>query len=155
MEKTIKDSWVWDALDKYLLENKLKQTKQRRIILEVFLSQEDAHLDAEMVYAELSDKHSNIGLATVYRSLNLLRDAGILEQHTFSDGRAVFEISHPEDHHDHLVCVQCGHIEEFENEEIEKIQEQVAEKLGFKLTSHRLELFGNCLRRNCSKNTRK
>jgi Fur family ferric uptake transcriptional regulator len=142
-------SWVWAMLDAYLAKNKLKQTKQRKIILEVFMEAESAHMDAETVHGVLSRTSKNIGLATVYRSLNLLKDAGILEQHTFADGRAVFELSHPESHHDHLVCVDCGTIEEFENDEIERLQHEVAQKLGFELTSHRLELFGKCTKKNC------
>lgn len=143
------NSWVWSMLDAYLAKNKLKQTKQRKIILEVFMGSTEAHLDAENVYSLLSKNHSNIGLATVYRSLNLLKDAGILEQHTFADGRAVFELINPESHHDHLVCTTCGAIKEFENHEIEQLQDQVAKSLGFKLTSHRLELFGECLKTDC------
>ena len=143
------NSWVWSMLDAYLAKNKLKQTKQRKIILEVFMDSTESHLDAENVYSLLSKEHSNIGLATVYRSLNLLKDAGILEQHTFADGRAVFELVNPESHHDHLVCTTCGAIKEFENHEIEHLQDQVAKSLGFKLTSHRLELFGECLKADC------
>jgi Fur family transcriptional regulator, ferric uptake regulator len=144
------NAWVWAMLDAYLVKNKLKQTKQRKIILEVFMNSSESHLDAENVYTLLSKEHSNIGLATVYRSLNLLKDAGILDQHTFADGRAVFELVNPESHHDHLVCVTCGAIKEFENDEIESLQEQVAGQLGFELTSHRLELFGKCLKKDCS-----
>ena len=144
-------SWVWARLDAYLAKNNLKQTKQRKVILEVFLGNDENHLDAEAVHGVLSAKKQNIGLATVYRSLNLLTDAGILDSHTFADGRAVFELKHPDGHHDHLVCVDCGFIEEFENDDIEKLQHEVATKLGFELTSHRLELFGRCIREKCPK----
>lgn len=148
------NSWVWSALDAYLAKNSLKQTKQRKVILKVFMNSNESHLDAETVHRILSKSDASIGLSTVYRSLNLLKDAGILEQHTFADGKAIFELSHPESHHDHLVCVACGHVEEFENDEIEKLQNEVAKKLGFQLTSHRLELFGKCLKKDCPrKNT--
>jgi len=142
-------AWVWSMLDSYLARKNLKQTKQRKIILEAFMEAKDAHMDAETVHGILSQKNQNIGLATVYRSLNLLKDAGILEQHTFADGRAIFELCHPESHHDHLVCVECGVIREFENEQIEEIQKEIAARLGYELTSHRLELFGKCLDKKC------
>lgn len=141
--------WVWKALDAYLLANKLKQTKQRKVILEVFMAHPKKHLDAESIHGYLLRADHNIGLATVYRALSLLTEAEILDQNIFSDGRAVFELKTPESHHDHLVCTDCGHIVEFENDEIERLQKEVAESLQFKLMSHKLELFGACLRANC------
>lgn len=142
-------SWVWARLNAYVSKNMLKHTKQRKLIIEYFLNLRSGHIGAEDVYEALKKDGHNIGLATVYRSLNLLKDAGILEQHTFADGRSVYEIDHPEQHHDHLVCVTCGAVEEFENEKIEELQHDVAAALGFKLSSHKLELFGECIKPSC------
>lgn len=147
------EAWVWSTLDAYLSKNMLKQTKQRKLIIEYFLRFAETHIDAETVYESLKNDGHNVGLATVYRSLNLLTDANILEKHTFADGRFVYEISHPEDHHDHLVCTDCGHVEEFENEEIERLQHEVAKSLGFSLKDHKLELIGSCIKKNCPHKT--
>lgn len=146
--------WFWDGLDAYLARNQLKQTKQRKVIVDHFLRL-NRHIEAEDLYASVRKKGHNIGLATVYRTLNLLKDAGLVEQSSFSDGRAVFELSKPGSHHDHLVCVECGRIVEFENKEIEDLQLQVAKKYGFKLSSHKLELYGHCLdKAACDKSRR-
>lgn len=135
--------WFWDGLNAYLSRKQLKQTKQRRVVVSHFL-QLDAHVDAEDLYESVRSQGHNIGLATIYRTLNLLKDAGLVEQQSFADGRAVYEVLKPGNHHDHLVCTDCGVIVEFENDEIEDLQNQVALKHGFVLTSHRLELYGRC-----------
>lgn len=135
--------WFWDGLDAYLLRHQLKQTKQRKHIVAQFLKMSN-HVDVEDLYQKVRLEGHNIGLATIYRTLNLLKDAGLVNQHSFSDGRAVFEISKPGGHHDHLVCTKCGRIDEFENEEIEELQSKIAEQRGFILSSHRLELYGTC-----------
>ena len=135
--------WFWDGLDSYLARNQLKQTKQRRLIVDQFLKL-DGHIEAEDLYAAVRKKGHNIGLATVYRTLNLLKDAQLVEQSSFSDGRAVFERIEPGSHHDHLVCLECGHIVEFENDTIEELQEQIALKFNFRLITHKLELYGTC-----------
>jgi Fur family ferric uptake transcriptional regulator len=141
-------SWFWDELDSYLEKNQLKQTRQREQIVEHFLALND-HLSAEELFAQLKETGLNIGLATIYRTLNLLVDAGLLEQKTFAEGKTLFEVQVPGEHHDHLVCVSCGKIIEFENEQIEELQEKVAKKYGFTLKSHRLDLFGHC--KDCKK----
>ena len=138
--------WFWDGLDSYLSRNQLKQTKQRKVIVGQFLDMKP-HVDAEELYESVRKKGYNIGLATIYRTLNLLKDAGLVEQNSFTDGRTFYEIMDPGNHHDHLVCIDCGKIVEFENSEIEKLQEKVAKEKGFVLTSHRLDLYGKCL--NC------
>ena len=136
--------WFWDGLDSYLSKNQLKQTKQRKVIVSHFLEMKP-HVDAENLYESVRKKGYNIGLATIYRTLNLLKDAGLVEQNSFTDGRTFFEVSDPGNHHDHLVCTTCGKIVEFENKEIEDLQEMVAKEKGFILTSHRLDLYGKCL----------
>jgi Fur family ferric uptake transcriptional regulator len=136
-------SWFWDGLDAYLSRHQLKQTQQRKVVVTQFLKMAK-HVDAELLYRKVRIEGSNVGLATIYRTLNLLKDAGLVDQHSFSDGRAVFEISRPGDHHDHLVCTHCGRIDEFENTEIEDLQNKIAVEKGYTLSSHRLELYGKC-----------
>lgn len=135
--------WFWDALNAYLSRQQLKQTKQRKIVVSHFLKMAK-HVDVEDLYRKVRADGHKIGLATIYRTLNLLKDTGLVDQHSFSDGRAVFEISRPGTHHDHLVCVSCGRIDEFENEEIEELQRKIALERGYALTSHRLDLYGKC-----------
>ena len=135
--------WFWERLDQYLAKSQLKHSKQRNFIIEEFL-QMKTHVSAEELYSQLKSMDHNPGLATVYRTLNLLKDAALVDQKQFSDGKSVFEVMEPGSHHDHLICLTCHKVIEFENEEIERLQEQVAKKLGFKLTKHSLELFGHC-----------
>ncbi len=135
--------WFWTRLNAFLQNQDLKQTKQRKVIIEYFLRC-DRHIDAEMLYEDVRGDGHKIGLATIYRTLNLLKSAGLVEQHAFADGRAVFEITNPDHHHDHLICVRCGEVKEFLNEKIEKLQHEIATAHGYTLTNHRMELFGSC-----------
>ena len=140
--------WFWDRLDQHLASQQLKQTKQRQIIAEYFIKL-DKHISAEELYDYLRTKGQNTGLATVYRTLNLLKDAGLASQKNFADGKAVYEINKPDSHHDHLICLKCQAVEEFENEEIENLQEEIAKSLGYTLVSHTHELYGIC--KKCNK----
>ena len=115
-------------------------TEQRRTIARV-LSDAHDHPDAEELYRRASALDPHISIATVYRTVKLFEDAGILERHDFRDGRARYEEA-PDAHHDHLIDVQTGQVIEFRNEDIEKLQKRVAEELGFELVDHRLELYG-------------
>jgi Fur family transcriptional regulator, ferric uptake regulator len=115
-------------------------TDQRRVIARV-LAEADDHPDAEELYRRAATLDPHISIATVYRTVKLFEDAGILERHDFRDGRARYE-EVPDSHHDHLIDVQSGKVIEFRNEEIEKLQKRVAEELGFELVDHRLELYG-------------
>jgi Fur family ferric uptake transcriptional regulator len=143
--------WFWDALDLYLSRKNLKQTKQRRQIVELFISLND-HTSAEGLHEAARRDGHNVGLATIYRTLNLLAEAGLAEQKTFGgEGRFVYEISTPGHHHDHLICLDCGAVIEFENDEIERLQEKVATLHEMKLTSHRLDLYGHCQKTNCER----
>jgi Fur family ferric uptake transcriptional regulator len=142
-EKNLEFDWFWQKLDKYLSDQDLKQTKQRRVIVEHFLTL-NSHIDAETLYESIRSSNQNIGLATIYRTLNLLKSAGLVEEQSFADGRAVYEIDRPGDHHDHLVCIDCRKVVEFENLTIEKLQREIASQNGFKLESHRLDLYGRC-----------
>ena len=115
-------------------------TDQRRIIAQV-LSEASDHPDAEEVYTRASSKDPKISLATVYRTVRLFDEAGIIETHDFRDGRARYELAEGE-HHDHLIDVQTGDVIEFVDAEIEALQEKIAEKLGYDLVDHRMELYG-------------
>ena len=127
----------------YLREQQLKLTPQRECILEVFTSTE-GHLTAEELYALVKDKDPSIGQATVYRTLKLLADSGIAKELHFGDGVARFEHKHGHSHHDHLICESCGKNIEVVDELIERLQEELARKNDFKLTGHRMYLYGLC-----------
>src|SRR5690349_9952959 len=129
-----------DRIEKLCAERGMRMTEQRRVIARVLSSAED-HPDVEELYRRASAIDPHISIATVYRTVRLFEDAGILERHDFRDGRARYE-EMPESHHDHLIDVQSGSVIEFRNEEIEKLQRRVAEELGFELVDHRLELYG-------------
>jgi Fur family transcriptional regulator, ferric uptake regulator len=118
----------------------LRMTEQRRVIARV-LSESQDHPDAEELHRRASAIDPRISIATVYRTVRLFEEAGILERHDFRDGRSRYE-EVPETHHDHLIDLQSGKVIEFRNEEIEKLQRFVAENLGYKLVDHRLELYG-------------
>lgn len=126
-------------------EKGLKMTEQRRVIARV-LSDSDDHPDVELVYRRATEIDPRISIATVYRTVRLFEEASILARHDFGDGRARYEET-PETHHDHLIDVQSGRVIEFTNDEIEKLQRRIAEKLGYKLIDHRLELFAVPLNR--------
>jgi Fur family transcriptional regulator, ferric uptake regulator len=130
---------VVSRLEKLCQDKGLKMTEQRRVIARV-LSDADDHPDVEQLYRRASKIDPGISLATVYRTVRLFEEASILERHDFGDGRARYEEA-PESHHDHLIDIQSGQVIEFSNEEIEKLQQRVAEQLGYKLVGHRLELY--------------
>ncbi len=126
----------------------LKATLPRLKILQVFQTSAVRHLSAEDVYKALLAESMDVGLATVYRVLTQFEQAGILSRHHFEAGKAVFELDEG-NHHDHLVCLDCGRVEEFFDEEIERRQYKIAEAHGFSLTDHALSLYGNCTKVNC------
>ncbi len=130
------ETWI----EKRCVERGLRLTEQRRVIAKV-LSRADDHPDAEELYARASRIDPNISLATVYRTVRLFSDSGIIETHDFRDGRARYETADAE-HHDHLIDVQTGDVIEFVDDEIEALQHRIAEKLGYELVDHRLELYG-------------
>lgn len=120
----------------------LKATLPRLKILQILEERKEDHLSAEDVYRVLMDEGEDIGLATIYRVLSQFEDAGLVIRHHFEDGHAVFELE--QGHHDHIVCVKCGRIEEFFDKEIESRQSQIAEDKGFDLSKHTLVLYGQC-----------
>lgn len=126
----------------------LKATLPRIKILEVFQQAAQRHMTAEEVYKVLLNEGSDIGLATVYRVLMQFEQAGLLSRNHFEAGKAVFELNEGQ-HHDHLVCVHCGRVEEFYDAEIERRQQQIAQERGYKLQDHALSLYVVCNRPEC------
>jgi len=132
-----------EQLSAYLAGQGLKSTRQRDRILEVFVSA-GRHLSAEELYLLIKKTDRGIGYATVYRTLKLLTLARLAHERRFEDGVTRFEFNAAEGHHDHLICIRCGRIIEFENEQIEALQQGVAKKNKFQVHSHKLELYGHC-----------
>jgi Fur family ferric uptake transcriptional regulator len=131
-------------LERLCAERGMRMTGQRRVIAKV-LSEAGDHPDVEEVHRRANARDPRISLSTVYRTVRLLEEAGIVERHDFGDGRARYEPAW-HDHHDHLINVTTGEVIEFKNEQIERLQESVARELGFRLIGHRLELFGKPLK---------
>lgn len=127
------------SLETACIEKGMRMTEQRRTIARV-LETSDDHPDVEELYRRAFAIDPNISLSTVYRTVKLFEDSGIIERHVFGEGRARYETL-PEEHHDHLIDIRSGHVMEFRNEEIEAIQERIARELGYKLVGHRLELY--------------
>ena len=127
-------------LETLCVEKGLRMTDQRRTIARV-LSEADDHPDAEELHRRANALDSSISLATVYRTVKLFEEYNIIERHDFRDGRSRFE-EVPDEHHDHLIDVRTGDVIEFQNEEIERLQEFIAKELGYRLVDHRLELYG-------------
>ncbi len=127
----------------------LKATLPRLKILSLFENSKTRHMSAEDVYKILLASADDIGLATVYRVLTQFEQAGLLIRHHFESGKAVFELNHG-NHHDHLVCLQCGAVEEFYDEKIEELQNQIAQQRGFKIKEHSLYLYADCAKTNCA-----
>lgn len=126
-----------------LREAGLKITLPRIKILQILENSAVRHVSAEDIYKLLLENDEEIGLATIYRVLTQFEEAGLVARHHFEGGHSVFEIAQ-ESHHDHLVCVKCGRVEEFSDEGIEARQEAIAERLGFELTDHQLNMYGLC-----------
>jgi Fur family ferric uptake transcriptional regulator len=127
----------------------LKATLPRLKILELFENSEQRHLSAEDIYKVMIGNGEDVGLATVYRVLTQFEQAGLLVRHHFESGKAVFELNHGS-HHDHIVCIKCGRVEEFYDEEIEKRQKAAAEKHGFTMQDHSLTIYGVCKDQPCN-----
>jgi len=130
-------------LGRFLQDRGLRATQQRDAVLRVFLAR-DAHVSVEELYERLRRDHPSIGHATVYRTMGLFVEAGIAKERRFHEGRVRYEPGVDTSHHDHLVCLHCGDIQEFEDPTIERIQRDIAESRGFEVRYHRLELYGLC-----------
>jgi Fur family ferric uptake transcriptional regulator len=128
-----------DTLEEQCAKKGMRMTEQRRVIAQVIEAASD-HPDVEELYRRASAQDPKISLSTVYRTLNLFEEAGLVTKHDFKDGRARFEPL-PDTHHDHLIDIRSGTVIEFRNEEIEAIQDLIAKRLGYRLVDHRLELY--------------
>ncbi len=126
----------------------LKATLPRLRILDLFENSDKRHMSAEEVYKLLIKEGMDIGLATIYRVLTQFEQAGLLIRHHFETGKAVFELKQG-GHHDHLVCVRCGRVEEFYDAEIERRQAKIAKEHGFEIQEHSLQIYADCLKANC------
>jgi Fur family transcriptional regulator, ferric uptake regulator len=126
----------------------LKATAPRLKIISLFEASKVRHLTAEDVYRQLLSEGLDIGLATVYRVLTQFEQAGLLTRHHFESGKSVFELNEGR-HHDHLVCLQCGRVEEFYDAEIEKRQQRIAHERGFQIADHALYLYAECVKPHC------
>ena len=135
-------------LEQLCAEKGLRITEQRKVIARV-LSESDDHPDVEALHSRASAVDSRISIATVYRTVRLFEEAGILDRHDFGDGRSRYEPA-PEAHHDHLIDVETGNVVEFVDPEVEALQRQIAERLGYRLVDHRMELYGVRLSRGDS-----
>jgi Fur family ferric uptake transcriptional regulator len=134
-----------DRIEKLCTDKGLRMTEQRRVIARV-LSESHDHPDVEELHRRAFARDPHISIATVYRTVRLFEEAGILDRHDFRDGRSRYEET-PQEHHDHLIDIETGDVIEFSNDEIERIQSKIAQELGFKLVDHRLELYGTRLAR--------
>ena len=126
----------------------LKVTLPRLKIIEILEHSTPRHLSAEEIYKRLIDSHEDIGLATVYRVLTQFEGAGLVSRHHFENGMAVFELNEGS-HHDHIVCMDCGHVEEFFDQAIESRQDAIAATHGFRIKEHALVLYGQCQKKDC------
>ncbi|MDX1513842.1 MAG: ferric iron uptake transcriptional regulator [Gammaproteobacteria bacterium] len=126
----------------------LKATLPRIKILDILDGSDQRHMSAEDVYKALLDAGEEVGLATVYRVLTQFESAGLVIRHHFEGGHAVFELERGH-HHDHIVCVQCGHVEEFFDQTIEDRQKAVVARKGYEISDHSLVIYGNCTKANC------
>ncbi len=140
-KNTQKNMKEMQVLKEHLAKHQLKLTRQRELILNEFLKKE--HITAEEMYHLLAKKDPHLGLATIYRTLNLFCDAGLAQARHFGSQTQYDNVSHKR-HHDHLICTGCGKIVEFENCDIERLQEEVAARNGFVIQTHKLELYGLC-----------
>lgn len=132
-------------LQAYMDKKGLRSTDQRRLIIETFF-RSDNHVSIEELLARVRTKDRRVGYATVYRTLKLLTECGVANERRFGDGLTRYELADDATHHDHLICLECGDITEFEEPRIEELQESVASKYGFALRSHKHELYGVCPR---------
>jgi Fur family ferric uptake transcriptional regulator len=141
----------WEAaLTAYLARSGLRVTRQRRAIAEAFFSHR-GHPNIDELYSSIRAEHPHIGQATVYRTLKLLVDSGLAEPSRFGDGTTRYEAAHADDHHDHLICVECGHIVEFRDDEIERRQIAIAERNRFTVTDHKMVIYGSCQDVKCAR----
>ena len=132
-----------DILDRYMAQHGLKSTRQRTLIVEAFFEQ-GGHVSVEELVQQVRLRDPHVSTATVYRTMKLLTDCGLAHARHFGDGQTRYESAAGREHHDHLICTSCHTIVEFENDRIEVLQQEVARTHGFKVTDHKMELYGLC-----------
>ena len=132
-----------EHFEAFLRKKRLKMTEQRRTMIRLAL-RETGHFTAEDLYRRLSEGGENVSIATVYRGLGLLEEAGLLEGHAFDDGTRRYERLLSREHHDHMICLDCRKVLEFQDDAIERLQQDAAERHGFRLADHRLVLYVHC-----------
>ena len=140
-------TFTMENLKQKLQERQHKMTPQRRIVLQIFLDHPGEHLSAENVHGILRDQKSDIGLATVYRSLELLSSIGVLQKMEFGDGCSRYEVNTTDPkqhHHHHLICMNCNRVIEFEDDLLEDLEKDIADKSGFKIKDHQVKFYGIC-----------
>ncbi|MEM1415666.1 MAG: Fur family transcriptional regulator [Myxococcota bacterium] len=130
-----------ERLNQYMDKNGLRSTAQRRLVTDLFF-RSNGHLSIEDLLGRVREADPKVGYATVYRTLKLLKESGLAYERNFGDGVSRYEVALEDEHHDHLICLDCGRIVEFENEEIERLQEELAARHGFQLKRHTHELYG-------------
>ena len=133
------------ALEEFISKKRLKSTKQRDVIFDEFFNYLGQHVTVEDLYEKIKKQHPRIGYATIYRTLKLFKECGLAFERNFGDGRTRYEpVKFEGEHHDHLICLGCGKIIEFANNQIESCSNQVARLNGFEVVNHKLELYGYC-----------
>jgi Fur family transcriptional regulator, ferric uptake regulator len=139
------DNNAYDEICEKLSSKDYKLTPQRRIVLKVFLEHMHKHLSAEDVYSIVKVKNPEIGLATIYRTLELFAELDILQKMNFGDGRSRYEFAEDEiHHHHHLICTKCGHVTEFEDDLLESLEAHIQKKSNFKIMDHQVKFYGIC-----------
>jgi Fur family transcriptional regulator, ferric uptake regulator len=137
-----------EVLNRYMAQRGLKSTRQRSLIIDTFFDT-GGHLSVEELWSKVRQADAKVSVATVYRTMKLLSECGLAHARNFGDGQTRYEAAVGRHHHDHLICTRCGTIVEFENDRIEAMQDAVAKKHGFRVTSHKMELYGLC--KNCQR----
>lgn len=137
-----------EVLERYMAERGLKSTRQRSLIIDTFFGM-GGHHSVEELWGKVRQHDTKVSVATVYRTMKLLSDCGLAHARNFGDGQTRYEAAIGRHHHDHLICTTCGEIVEFENDRIEALQDNVAKRHGFKVVSHKMELYGLC--KDCQK----
>lgn len=149
MSETIERERMRAELESLMSRRGFRSTAQRRLILDR-LFEVGGHFTADDLIADVRKADASVGSATVYRTLRMLVEAGLLQEHRFSDNEGTrFELTVPDEHHDHIICLDCGMIREFEEPLIEQLQERVADQLGFKLEYHTHQLYAHCKNESC------
>lgn len=132
------------TFEAFLRKKGLKLTSQRAQILEKIIDMDKVHFTADDLLEQFFDQRPRVSKATIYRALSVMVEAGLLEEHQFGDQHKVYELAEGRDHHDHLICTECGTILEFFSEEMEALQEKIAKRKGFKATHHSQKIYGVC-----------